>query len=304
MKPSSTQNQVSLIVVNHNAGQFLSDCIASTLDQVAEAIIVDNASSDDSISRLLNRFPDNDKLRIIRNSSNVGFAAACNIGTETATMHYLLFLNPDCIAEPNTVSYLSKALTSYPGAELAGGLLINPDGTEQAGGRRAVPTPWRSFVRAFGLSRYSDRWPRLLQDFSLENQPLPSEPVEVEAISGACVLIAHDTLNKIGAWDENYFLHCEDLDLCMRTRRHGGKVLFVPDAKIIHHQGSCSRSRLIYVEWHKHRGMLRFYRKFFKHQYPWGLVWLVTLGVWFRFSAIAIYYTLQDLKKILGSGHG
>jgi hypothetical protein len=161
------------------------------------------------------------------------------------------------------------------------------DGIEQGGGRRAVPTPWRSFVRAFGLARLSRRWPKLFNDFHLHRQPLPPGPIPVEAISGACMLLKREAIDDFGLMDEGYFLHCEDLDLCMRARAHGWQILFVPDAPIVHHKGGCSRERPVFVEWHKHRGMVRFYRKHFRHEYSILLMELVTLGVWLRFAAVA-----------------
>jgi hypothetical protein len=170
---------------------------------------------------------------------------------------------------------------------MAGGLLTFPTGLEQGGGRRAVPTPWRSFVRAFGLARLSKRWPQLFNDFHLHRQPLPEKPISVEAISGACMLLTREAVHDFGLMDEGYFLHCEDLDLCMRARQHGWQILFVPDAPIVHHKGGCSQGRPMFVEWHKHKGMVRFYQKHFRSQYPAGLMGIVVVGVWLRFAAVA-----------------
>jgi GT2 family glycosyltransferase len=288
-------NTVSLVVVNYNAGALLGQCVTSVLPQVNELIVVDNASSDDSLDEAIAPHPDNPKLLVIRNNKNLGFSAACNIGWDHASGSYVMFLNPDCVLEPDSVQRLFQALESFPEAGMVGGLLIDPDGTEQGGGRRAIPTPWRSFVRAFGLSRFAQRWPKLFFDFHLHKQPLPAHPVEVEAISGACMLVRRAAMEDVGRWDEGYFLHCEDLDFSMTLRRKGWTIMFVPDAKIVHEKGTCSRSRPIFVEWHKHRGMMRFYRKFFRHQYPGMLMWLVALGVWLRFAAVATYYTLRSI---------
>jgi GT2 family glycosyltransferase len=178
-------------------------------------------------------------------------------------------------------------------------LLLNPDGSEQGGGRRAIPTPWRSFVRAFGLSRFAKHWPRLFFDFHLHKQPLPTQPIEVEAISGACMMVKRAAMTEVGPWDEGYFLHCEDLDWCMRFRQKGWKIMFVPSARVTHALGVSSRSRPIFVEWHKHKGMMRFYRKFFRRQYPGVMMGLVALGIWLRFGLVAGYYTL---KRVIGRG--
>ena len=298
---------VSVVVVNHNAGSLLSECITSALMQAKEVVVVDNASSDGSIADLEGDFASaisGDRLKIIRSEKNLGFAAGCNVGGSVATEGSILFLNPDCILGTDSLQRMFDVLAANPHAGLVGGLLLNPDGTEQGGGRRAIPTPWRSLVRTVGLYRLTDRWPRLFFDFYLHKQPLPEKPVEVEAVSGACMLIKRAALDDVGSWDEGYFLHCEDLDLCMRLRQRGWKIVFVPDAPVIHHIGSCSAARPIFVNWHKHRGMIRFYRKFFRHQYPGVLMWLVTLGVWLRFGAVALYHTVCHLSRKLGLGSG
>jgi hypothetical protein len=292
---------VSIVIVNYNAGEILLECVASAWQQAEQVIVVDNASADNSIAALKNTFP---ATRIICNERNLGFAKACNMGAQIAVGNHIFFLNPDCILEHNAVSALVRAANSAPDVSMAGGLLTCPDGIEQVGGRRAVPTPWRSFVRAFGLSTLGNRYPKLFADFALHKQPLPDHPTEVEAISGACMLIRRDALEDIGLLDEAYFMHCEDLDWCMRFRQKGWKILFVPEARMIHHKGHCSKSRPIFVEWHKHKGMIRFYHKFFRRQYPGVLMGLVTVGVWTRFITITGYYLMDRLLRKLGLRRG
>jgi GT2 family glycosyltransferase len=293
---------ISAIIVNYNAGAYLRECVDALLACPLEidVIVVDNASADDSLVALQGL----SGVQIICNANNLGFAAACNIGARAATAPYLLFLNPDCSFVPGTLSILLHALRANKHAGMVGGLLTNADGTEQAGGRRAIPTPWRSFVRAFGLNRFADRWPKLFFDFHLHKQPLPRMPIEVEAISGACMLVSREAIQQVGLWDDAYFLHCEDLDWCMRFRQQGLKIIFVPSAKITHALGVCGRSRPIFVEWHKHRGMMRFYRKFFRHQYPFLLMGLVAAGVWLRFGLVASGYLLARLCRFLKINHG
>ncbi|MGR8951990.1 MAG: glycosyltransferase family 2 protein [Gammaproteobacteria bacterium] len=288
---------LSAIIVNYNSGNLLRQCVDSLTNcpLPIEIIIVDNASVDDSLNSVEN-IP---SVTIIRNAANAGFAVACNQGVAQATADFLLFLNPDCSFAKGALVELLTALKSDGQVGMVGGLLVNPDGTEQGGARRAVPTPWRSFVRAFGLNYLDRRWPKLFFDFYLHKQPLPEGPVEVEAISGACMMVKREAIADVGLWDQGYFLHCEDLDWCMRFRQKGWKILFVPSARITHGLGACSRRRPIFVEWHKHKGMLRFYRKFFRHQYPGILMWLVALGIWFRFGLIALYHTIKNIGYAL-----
>ena len=282
MKPIST------IIVNYNAGPGLLACIQSVIEQTSEVILVDNASHDNSLLLVEAKFAGDARLRIIRNDRNLGFAAACNIGARAAHNGYWLFLNPDCICADNSVDELYRVLTSSPKTAMTGGLLLNPDSSEQAGGRRLTPTPARTLVRAFGLQSLAKRWPSLLVDFNLHQQPLPTEPLAVEAISGACMLVKPKAVAEVGIWDERYFLHCEDLDWCMRFIRAGWDIMFVPSAPITHAQGTCSKSRPLFVEWHKHKGMSRFYLKFFHKAYALPLLGLVLIAIWARFSLIAL----------------
>ncbi|RPH52589.1 MAG: glycosyltransferase family 2 protein [Desulfobacteraceae bacterium] len=285
---------ISTIIVNYNAGDALYSCVDSLLNCLLEieVIVVDNASTDSSLDALLG-LP---CVQIIKNPSNVGFAAACNKGARIASAPFLLFLNPDCLFKPGTLVSLLEAMRVDERVGMVGGLLVNSDGTEQAGGRRAIPTPWRSFVRAFGLSRMGNLYPRLFSDFQLHLQPLPDCPIEIEAVSGSCMMVRHAAMEDVGLLDEGYFLHCEDLDWCMRFRQKEWKILFVPSARITHYKGLCSKGRHIFVEWHKHKGMLRFYRKFFRHQYPLALMWLVTTGVWFRFGMVTVNHGFSLIK--------
>lgn len=295
---------ISVIVVNYNAGPLLTACVRTALPQVSEVLVVDNASSDSSVEGCARQVADELRLKILRNDANLGFAAACNIGFSQAKGDFVLFLNPDCRLDEAAVLELLRALQADAAVGMVGGLLVNPDGSEQGGGRRAVPTPWRSFVRAFGLGRFAKRWPKLFFDFHLHKQPLPDRPIEVEAISGACMLVKREMVDDVGLWDEGYFLHCEDLDWCMRFRQKGWKILFVPSARVTHTLGACSRTRPIFVEWHKHKGMMRFYRKFFRHQYPSVLMALVAVGVWLRFGLVATYYSAERAGRALGLGRG
>lgn len=284
------------IIVNYNAGKLLSGCVASVFSQgITHAIVVDNASADDSMACLADMQVA--ELTFICNARNLGFSAACNMGFMASSSPYLLFLNPDCTLEAGALGRLIEVLENAPDVGMVGGLLCNLDGSEQPGGRRVFPTPRRAFMRAFGLSRFASIFPRLFSDFLLHQQPLPSAPIEVEAISGACMLVRREAVDDVGLWDEGYFLHCEDLDWCMRFRQKGWKILFVPGAKITHALGVCGRSRPIFVEWHKHKGMMRFYHKFFRHQYPGILMAVVALGVWLRFAAVAGYYSVRHLRE-------
>ena len=280
----------SVIIVNFNAGAFLVDCVQSVLSstQPVEIFVVDNASADNSLRIMLERTGNDPRVLIIRNKRNIGFAAASNLGLVRAQGKRILFLNPDCIIQSDTIYLMNEVMDKYPDAAMAGPLILNPDGSEQEGARRAIPTPRRSFVRAFGLSR-------LFHDFVLNKDSLPDVPVYVEAVSGSFMFVRQSAIEDVGPLDDGYFLHCEDLDWCVRFGRKGWKVLFVPGISVIHFKSVCSINRPVFVEWQKHKGMIRFYKKFFRRQYPLALMGLVILGVWFRFSAIALLYPARQI---------
>ncbi len=293
---------VSVIIVNYNAGVILNEAVNLLLcsESVAKVIVVDNGSTDHSMDEIERLSVYQSRIECIYNKENLGFAKACNIGIAAdAESDYLLFLNPDCLIHKEDIETLLACMKSSPKAGMAGPLLLNPDGTEQAGGRRSIPTPWRSFVRIFGLLSLSERYPHLFSDFLLHQQPLPDVPIEIEAISGSCMLVRRDALLNVGPLDEGYFMHCEDLDWFMRFRQQGWQILFVPEARVFHHKGTCSKTRPVFVELHKHKGMVRFYRKFLRHQYPLSLMWMVTSAVWLRFGLIAAYHGVKIVGRKL-----
>ena len=111
------------------------------------------------------------------------------------------------------------------------------------------------------------------------------------------MMVRRAAMAEVGALDEHYFLHCEDLDWCMRFHQRGWAILFVPDAKVIHEKGVSTRSQPLATEWHKHRGMIRYYRKFFRDQYPAALFCLAIIGVWMRFVLVALGIVLIPRKR-------
>ena len=244
---------VSVVVVNFNAGPLLLDCLRSVLSSSVpvELILCDNASTDGSLEQAIAAFPG---IRVIRNRENLGFARAANQGLEQARGKYRLLLNPDCLLESDTLERMIGVLEAHPRAGMAGCRILNPDGSEQRGCRRRLPTLGSGLAKATGRQRAN-------QVIDLHQQPLPDGPQPIEAISGAFMLIRQQALEEVGLLDESYFLHCEDLDWCKRFHDQGWEILFVPDVSVTHHQGTCSRRNPGRVSWHKHRGMARYYRK-------------------------------------------
>ena len=120
----------------------------------------------------------------------------------------------------------------------------------------------------------------------------PDSAIAVPAISGALMMSRRQAVDAVGPLDKRYFLHCEDLDWCARFAEQDWRVLFVPDALAVHHQGTCGRSRPVFVEWHKHRGMQRYFDKFLRTRSHPAWRALVPMAIWGRFAALALAHGL------------
>ena len=278
---------VSVVIVNFNAGTYLSDAVASVFAQSVgpvECIVVDNASRDDSIEMLQSRLSD-PRLKILKQDSNLGFAAGCNRGIARARGAFVLLLNPDCFLQEDSLERMITALAENEDAGAVGPLILNMDGTEQRGCRRDIPTPWQIFCVGVGLHRLMPNHPRF-RSFNQIGKALPDEVVQVQSVSGACILIRHETIEQIGLLDERYFLHFEDLDWCLRAGESGHEILFVPDATAHHVGGASSRKLPIRVEAHKHASLIRFVRGNFAQYYPSVFILFVALVVYARFLAV------------------
>jgi len=284
---------ITAIIVNYNSGALLTACVASLLASTCpvKVVVSDNASSDDSLDRLSAFFGNDARIVVIRSSENLGFSGGCNRGLPHAASEYILFINPDCVVPPDALEKMSRLMAEHPHTGMAGCLIRNLDGSEQVGCRRFVPTPWRSFVRVLRLDRLFPAV-RRFKTFNMAGTPLPERAMSIEAISGAFMFVRRSVLERVGLLDEHYFLHCEDLDWCMRFRLAGYDIMFEPAVEIIHLKGG-SLAPAIFVEWHKHKGMARFYQRFFRDQYPLALMLVVIVAVWARFFLMAPYLILR-----------
>jgi GT2 family glycosyltransferase len=277
---------VTAVVVNYNTGGRLQALLDSLMSdpKVLKTVVVDNASTDCSLDFLLTT--QDSRIQLIRNDHNRGFGAACNQGAALAATPFLLFINPDCVFPTGSLARMTIVLETQPGTAMIGPLILNDDGSEQRGCRRHIPDPRRALMRVLGLGHPDSQGQ--VSGFDLVGTPLPSSPVTVEAISGACMLLRRAIFNQLNGWDEGYFLHCEDIDFCMRIKRAGWKIMFVPNVAVMHHQGQSSRRRPVFVLWHKHRGMWRFYNKYYREDASWFLTLLIWVGIWIRFSLLAL----------------
>ncbi len=280
---------ISVVIVNYNSGLCLQNCIDSLPEnsENIEIIVVDNASTDQSLTLVEKNFQHLPRLQLIRNTKNLGFAAGNNIGIAKSVGHYILLLNPDCIVGENALMQMQKIISTYPEAGRAGCLERNENGSIQASCARRIPNPWEAMVRVLHLDKVFTKSTQF-QNYNLADKQIPTKPIFVEGISGAFMFIKRAALIDVGPLDESYFLYCEDDDWYMRFREKGWKILFVPNVEILHYKGVSGRGKPVKILWYKHRSMLRFYRKFYLNKYPKVLYPVIWLAVWCRFGLLSI----------------
>jgi N-acetylglucosaminyl-diphospho-decaprenol L-rhamnosyltransferase len=245
--------------------------VASALaaHSVGNVIVVDNASTDHSLAAIA----PHPRLVRLENPVNVGFATAANQGWRVAAAEHVLLLNPDCVLGTQDVAALLAVLAEFADAGVVSAQLLNPDGSAQKQSLRRDPTPRRAIAEALG-------W----QPAGIHIKP-PAVPgiVAVEACSGALMLMPKSLLAALNGFDEGYFLHCEDLDLCRRVRQLNRQVLVDTRVRVVHDKGTSSAAVPGLVARAKHRGMLRYFEKFDAAQTAWPLRALVYAGSWLRY---------------------
>lgn len=298
--PSPRLARVSVVIVNYNAGPLLAACVGAALgsDTRVQIVVSDNGSIDGSLETVERQWGSDPRLLILRNGANLGFARANNLAFPLAEADYVLCLNPDCLVAPDTLSRLADFMDTRPDVGLAGCLVLDPDGTEQVACRRTIPDPWQAARDLFGPARLL----ALLRGrrVARPRQAMPTDPIEVEAISGSFMFVRRQALESVGQLDEGYFLHCEDLDWFVRFARAGWCIALVPAVRVIHHKGACSSGDPLAVERYKHQGMERFFRKYQYAAYPRAFSLLVLLGIRVHFLLVRLGLALSRARRRRG----
>lgn len=271
MEPKATRSRtaetappvrVSVVVVSYFTGDSFEFCLRSLFSEpwIDEVIIVDNGNPPAVQSSLRALQADRRDVTLVQGHGNVGFARACNMGADLARGRHLLFVNPDAVLQRGAAEKMVEAGRKARSPWLVGGRLVDKKGREQRGARREVLTPWRALVGMTGLSAFEKVAP-VFRDVHRERDPKPDQVVAMPVVSGALMLMPAADFRAIGGFDEGYFLHVEDIDLCRRIGEAGGAVLFEPGAEALHF-GSTSKASWAKVEGHKARGLVRYFNKF------------------------------------------
>lgn len=268
---------LSICIPTLNSRQYLKGCLDSIAryapDMEYEIIIVDNASTDDTVTMLEQEYP---QVRLLRNDSNLGFSRPMNQAMRVALGDFFLALNPDTLLIEDIFTSMLNYLRANPKVGLAIPKVLNQDGSFQKQSRRGEARPAEVFGYFFKLGRLFPKSRALngyLQDWLPED-----EVAEVKAVSGSCMFIRRETWGQVGGFDEALFAYQEDSDYCLRARQSGWKVMYVPLAKIIHYGGQGgSKAEPVQSIYQWHRSYYLYYRKHFAKDYFFLFNWLYYL---------------------------
>ena len=294
----------SIIIVAADSGPLLRRCVDSVLASNAfvEVVLVDNASVDGELERIESARANDPRLHVLRNDANLGFGPACNKGAAIARGDVLVILNPDCEVQPTFVRDLRSGIDAAANIGLLGVTVCEPDGTPARGNRRRDPTLRRVLASITGLARLQSRWPACAGVEMPARVGAAPSIESVEAVSGACMALPRRVFEQLHGFDEGYFLHAEDLDLCRRVRDAGFRVVIAHALRVIHACGSSSRHRAVFVARHKHRGMWRYFCKFDPAARNGVVRLLVRVGLWVHFSVALFGLAWRKLRVIIQSG--
>lgn len=237
---------ISIIIVSYNVKDFLRGAIQSVQGALeagkleGEIMVVDNDSSDESAELVRREFP---SVRLYALNENLGFGRANNLAMRDAKGEFMLLLNPDTIVGEDTLRRMVDFMREHPNAGMAGCKLLNGDGSFQLSCRRGFPTPWASFCKLFGLSRFFPK-SKLFARYNLTYLPV-DRTYEVDALGGAFMMMSRSAYAATGGFDEDYFMYGEDLDLCYRVQKSGLKIYYVHDTATIHFKGESTRRSAI-----------------------------------------------------------
>jgi GT2 family glycosyltransferase len=244
--------KVSVIVVSYHTGPVLLKSIESILKQqdLLELILVNNGNDDATNLQLDAIKKDHDCFKLISGHGNIGFGAGCNLGAASARDEYLLFLNPDSIIEPDNIfPQLIKEYQQSPQIIIAGVKILNIDGTIQKTTIRNILTPKIAICEAIGLNKLN------IDATNID------KVTKVPAITGSCMFVSKNNFTKLTGFDEGFFLHFEDMDLCYRATKLGD-IIYIPHIEITHYL-STSKVSSNFIEYHKAKSCSRYFSKHF-----------------------------------------
>jgi GT2 family glycosyltransferase len=281
---------LSILIVNWNVRDLPRDCLLSLErgrgDLDLEVIVVDSASTDDSVAMVVDEFP---WVTLLPQTENVGFPHGNNIALAHARGEYLLLLNPDTVVLDDALPVLVDYLRAHPDVGAVGPQLLNSDGSIQSS-RRRFPTLATGFLESTWLEGLAPGVLRRYYAFDLPDD----RTIEVDWLTGACILVPRAVVERIGGLDEGYYMYSEELDWCRRIKGAGWRVVYHPAARVVHHVGRSSEQAATARHINFQRAKLRYFRKYHGRAAAGALrVFLLGTYTW--------QLALEGAKGLLGS---
>lgn len=284
------QPDLSIIIVSWNVRELLRQCLLSIRQNQGglqvEIIVVDSASADGSVEMVREAFPD---VVLIDCQENVGFPRGNNLGIAAANGRYLLILNPDTEIVGDALPQMVTYMQAHPDVGVLGPQLLYPDSTIQSS-RRRFPTLRTAFFESTWLQPYA---PKTVLDHYYAADLPDDELAEVDWVMGAAMLLPADVVTAVGGMDPGYFMYSEELDWCKRIKAAGWRVIYFPQAKIIHHEGKSSEQAIAARHINFNRAKLRYYRKYH------GRLATLLLRI-FLLKSYAYQIVVEGIKGLLG----
>lgn len=266
---------LSVVIVNYQTFDLTKNTINSILDYdypfSLEIFVVDNASSDDSLSRLQDYFKD--KVKFIASKENNGFAAGNNQALRQAKGKYQLLLNSDTIVWEHTLENIYNFMEKNSDVGACGCQVLLENGELDKACKRSFPNVKNSFFRLFHIPTNSKDNNYNLTDLS------DDEVYEIDCLTGAFMFIRKETLNQVGLLDETFFMYGEDIDLCYRIKNGGWKIIYYGNSKITHLKGASSKKQKSKLIYEFYRAMYIYYKKHHAHESLFIVNWVVYLGI-------------------------
>jgi N-acetylglucosaminyl-diphospho-decaprenol L-rhamnosyltransferase len=281
---------LSIVVLNWNVRDLLDRCLASLRsDRYAlEVIVVDNASHDGSVALVREKYP---QVTLITNVENRGFTGGNNQGIEASRGRCVMVLNPDTEVLGEALDRLVDYLDQHLDVGALGPQLLNPDRSIQSS-RRRFPTLATALFESTWLQGLAPRG--VLAHYTMDDVP-PDRPHEVDWLNGACTVFRREVLDRVGVYDaQNFFMYSEEMDLCRRVKEAGWKIVYLPEAQVVHYVGQSSdqavAARHIYFQTSK----VHYFRKWH------GAIQATCLRLWLL-SQYVWQIGLEGVKGLLGS---
>lgn len=274
---------LSIIVVSYNTKNLTTQTIQSVVSTLKnnvdyEIIVSDNNSTDESIEFLKNKFP---QVKIIENSSNLGFAKANNIAIKQSTGKYVLLLNSDTLVKDNCIQICLNYIDKHIDVGALGCKVLLENGLLDHACKRGFPNPKASLWYILGLHKV---WPKNKEFGAYTLSYINENSIsEVDSLTGAFMLLRKEVIDKVGLLDENFFMYGEDIDWCFRIKEAGWKIIYYSDAEIIHLKGGSSKKKRLKTIYEFHRAMILFYNKHYRRSYGFLISLMVYMGVSVKF---------------------